>query len=156
MPVHSLPGFVDVAKALAHPARLRILAMLRGGPLCVCQLTAVLELAASTVSAHLSQLRRSGLLAERKQGKWVEYRLTDDTQIRQTLRRLFPLFEHDARIEQDASIMRALREVPPETLCEAGLDLGAVGVLPHPRRRPRHKGRLSIAGPTRRTPLPRA
>ena len=58
----TLPAVVDAVKALAHPGRLRILAMLRGGDLCVCQLTAVLELAASTVSSHLSDLRRAGLV----------------------------------------------------------------------------------------------
>ena len=75
--MQNLPELVRVHKALAHPVRLRILAMLRRGPLCVCQMTAVLQLAASTVSAHLSDLRRSDLVVERKDGKWVEYRLAD-------------------------------------------------------------------------------
>ena len=77
-----LPELVRIHKALAHPVRLRILAMLRRGPLCVCQMTAVLQLAASTVSAHLSDLRRSDLVLERKAGKWVEYRLADDASAR--------------------------------------------------------------------------
>jgi DNA-binding transcriptional ArsR family regulator len=67
----SLSATVHVAKALAHASRLRILAMLSGGELCVCQMTAVLRLAPSTVSAHLSDLRRSGLVVERKDAKWV-------------------------------------------------------------------------------------
>jgi DNA-binding transcriptional ArsR family regulator len=41
--------------------RPRIVAMLRGGELCVCQLTAVLDLAASTVSARLTDLKRAAL-----------------------------------------------------------------------------------------------
>ena len=48
-----------VLKAAGHPARLRILNMLRPGALCVCQITAVLQLAASTVSAHLAELNHS-------------------------------------------------------------------------------------------------
>ena len=60
----TLPTVIDAVKALAHPGRLRILAMLRGGDLCVCQMTAVLELAASTVSSHLSDLRRAGLVTD--------------------------------------------------------------------------------------------
>ena len=74
-PRTTLPTLVDAVKALAHPGRLRMLAMLRGGDLCVCQMTAVLELAASTVSSHLSDLRRAGLVTERKSGKWVHYHL---------------------------------------------------------------------------------
>ena len=55
-----LSATVHALKALAHPGRLRILAMLRGGELCVCQMTAVLDLAASSVSAHLADLKRAG------------------------------------------------------------------------------------------------
>src|SRR4030042_1452469 len=54
---------VDVLKALAHPVRLRILAMLRGGELCLCQMRAVLDLAASPLSPHLADLTRAGLVA---------------------------------------------------------------------------------------------
>ncbi len=54
-----LSNQVDRYKALGHPVRLRILAMLRDGGLCVCQITAVLGLASSTVSAHLAELRRA-------------------------------------------------------------------------------------------------
>jgi DNA-binding transcriptional ArsR family regulator len=141
MPVRSIDGFVDLAKALAHPARVRVLAMLREGPLCVCQLTAVLELAASTVSAHLSELRRSGLVAEEKHGKWVEYRLTEDAQVDRTLRQLFPLVQRDPRVREDATIVRALRRVPLDTLCRAGLNLEAVGVVTKTRRSRREAGR---------------
>ncbi len=64
-----------VAKALAHPARIRLLAMLDGGELCSCQLAAVLGLAQSTVSAHMAELRRAGLVEEDKRGRWVYSRL---------------------------------------------------------------------------------
>ena len=72
-----LARLVQVQKAMGHPVRLRLLAMLRGGPLCVCQMTVVVKLAASTVSEHLSELRKAGLVVERKDGRWVEYRLSD-------------------------------------------------------------------------------
>jgi len=70
-----LSDIVHVHKALGHPARLRIVAMLRSGELCACQITAVLQLAPSTVSSHLAELRRAGLLTERKDGRWIHYRL---------------------------------------------------------------------------------
>src|ERR1035437_10446284 len=70
-----LSAATAAAKALGHPARLRLLAMLSGGPLCVCQMTAVLGAAPSTVSEHLRELKRAGLLVEEKDGKFVSYRL---------------------------------------------------------------------------------
>jgi DNA-binding transcriptional ArsR family regulator len=103
----TLPTLVDAVKALAHPGRLRLLAMLRGGDLCVCQLTAVLELAASTVSSHLSDLRRAGLVTERKSGKWVHYHLVTTG----------PL----------ADLVYDIRRIPLETLCRTGFDGKAAG-----------------------------
>jgi len=67
-----------VAKALADENRLRALAALRGGELCVCQLIELLDLAASTVSKHMSVLKGARLVEGRKEGRWVHYRLADD------------------------------------------------------------------------------
>ena len=78
MTIHSLRGSVDGLKALAHPVRLRILSLLRGAELCVCQVTEVVGLAPSTISEHRSLLCRSDIIVERKEGKWVCYTLTDD------------------------------------------------------------------------------
>jgi DNA-binding transcriptional ArsR family regulator len=117
---------VDVYKALGHPVRLRILAMLRTGELCACQITAVLKLAPSTVSAHLAELRRAGVVVERKESRWVIFRHAQGAQalIAQALASL----AGDARIEADARIVRHLRRVPLEKLCRADLDLARVGI----------------------------
>lgn len=64
-------------KALADETRLRILALLTEGELCVCDMVAVLELPQSTVSRHLSYLKNTGWLIDRRQGLWVHYRLAD-------------------------------------------------------------------------------
>ena len=126
----ALPGVVDAVKALAHPGRLRILAMLRGGDLCVCQLTAVLGLAASTVSSHLSDLRRAGLLAERRDGKWVHYQLVRSGPLADLVRQTLRLVEEDDRLEQDARVVDDLRRVPLETFCNMGFDRTTVGLVP--------------------------
>jgi len=60
-------------KALSDSNRLRILKMLQTKSLCVCEITNILNLAASTVSKHLSILRESGFIIEEKEGKWVNY-----------------------------------------------------------------------------------
>ncbi len=62
-------------KALADETRLRALACLGGGELCLCQLVELLELAPSTVSKHLAILHQAGLVERRKQGRWHFYRL---------------------------------------------------------------------------------
>ncbi|MFH2052127.1 MAG: metalloregulator ArsR/SmtB family transcription factor [bacterium] len=66
--------FVDVAKALSDSGRVRIFCALRGGELCVCQITELLGLATSTVSKHMAILRRAHLVESRKDGRWVYYR----------------------------------------------------------------------------------
>ena len=68
-----------IFKALSDPARLRLLKMLEARPLCVCEITAVLGLATSTVSKHLSILRDAGLILDEKENKWVNYRLHSET-----------------------------------------------------------------------------
>jgi ArsR family transcriptional regulator len=138
-----LGAVVEVAKALGHPARLRMVAMLRDGELCVCQLTSVLGLSASTVSAHLSDLRRARLVSEEKRGKWVYYRLSDDQSMRRLITEVLRLLTDDPRLREDARVIDALRSVPVDDLCRARLDLTAVGVKPLARlaargRIPRH------------------
>lgn len=123
-----LPQLVETAKGLAHPARLRILAMLAGGELCVCQLTAVLELAPSTVSQHLSVLARGGLVADRRAGKLVFYRLEEGGAAGGLLEAVIVRLEGDARVRADRGLVRRLRRVSVERLCAADLDLAAIGV----------------------------
>jgi len=125
MSTPTLAPLVDTYKALAHPARLRILAMLRGGELCVCQVTAVLGLAASTVSAHLAELRRAGLVDEQKEGRWVRYRLREGAG---DLGPLWPRLDADPQAQADTALLVRLRRVPLETLCRADLDLSRLGI----------------------------
>ncbi len=86
-------------KALSDETRLRILALLCRGELCVCELMAVLELPQSTVSRHLAYLRNASLVLDRRQGVWMYYRLApgEDSLHRELLdllaRRLEPLPE---------------------------------------------------------------
>jgi ArsR family transcriptional regulator, arsenate/arsenite/antimonite-responsive transcriptional repressor len=63
----------NIFKALSDKNRLRILKMLQIKPLCVCEITEVLQLAASTVSQHLSLLKKEGFIIEERDGKWVNY-----------------------------------------------------------------------------------
>ncbi len=122
MTASSLPDLVQVYKALGHPARLRIVAMLRTGELCACQITVVLGLAPSTVSAHLAELRRSGLITERKDGRWVYYRLGQSEDATEISEWLCQRVRRDPQICSDAAVVRQLRAMPVEELCRMGLD----------------------------------
>ncbi len=123
-----LADLVQTYKALGHPARLRIVAMLRTGELCACQITAVLDLAPSTVSAHLAELRRAGLLTERKDGRWVYYRLSESDEIREIIQSVSQRIKRDPQIRDDAAAVRRLRSVPIEKLCRADLDISRLTV----------------------------
>jgi ArsR family transcriptional regulator len=62
-------------RACSDPIRLRILALLREGELCVCDLVEVLRLPQPTVSRHLSYLRRACLVQTREERSWNFYTL---------------------------------------------------------------------------------
>jgi len=64
-------------KALSEEPRLRILALLLNGELCVCDLMAVLQLPQSTISRHLAYLRNTGWVKGRRRGVWMYYRLAE-------------------------------------------------------------------------------
>ena len=67
-----------VLKALADPARLRLLSLIQSSPdgeACVCDLTAPIGLSQPTVSHHLRILTESGLLEREKRGVWAYYRM---------------------------------------------------------------------------------
>lgn len=118
-----LTRLVQVHKAIGHPVRLRILAALRSGPLCVCQMTAIVKLAASTVSEHLSELRKAGLITDRREGRWVEYRLSDAALRDGTLEPIWTALEADPEAKADGVLTRELRKIPVDELCSVGLDL---------------------------------
>ncbi len=102
--------------------------MLATGELCVCQMTSVLGLAPSTVSQHLAVLSRGGLVAERKEGKLVFYRLRDDLPPAELLSPWLARLSEDVAVRADRAEITRLRRIPIATLCAAELDLVALGV----------------------------
>jgi ArsR family transcriptional regulator len=117
-------------KVLAHPARLRLLAMLRSGGLCVCQAAAAMGSPFSTVSEHLGELKRAGLVVESREGRWVTYCLAATPEARVHLKHVFALIGADAVIRRDDRVVRRVRRLPPADLCDAGLDLRRFGLEP--------------------------
>lgn len=108
---------VDLMKTLAHPMRLRILALLREGEMCVCQVVEILGVATSTVSEHLTELRKAGLLAERKEGRWVYYGLSPRPELEGLLQALWPHVDAVGQVEEDRASARVIRGIPLEVTC---------------------------------------
>ncbi len=62
---------------LGNPVRIRILAAIGSGEVCVCHLEAVLKKRQAYISQHLMALRDQGILETRREGKYVFYRISD-------------------------------------------------------------------------------
>ncbi len=68
---------LQLFKGLSDETRLKLVLLLREkGELCVCELTLILKESQPKVSRHLALLRESGLLIDRRDGKWIHYRLS--------------------------------------------------------------------------------
>ena len=72
-----MKDFLKVMKALADPNRVRIVKMLQHETMCVCEMQAALQIAQPSVSKHLRILEEADLVTHRKDGMWVNYRLSD-------------------------------------------------------------------------------
>ena len=99
---------IKVFKALSDSNRLRILKMLENKPLCVCEITEILQLASSTVSKHLSILREADLIFDEKDGKWVNYALNRD--IDDTIKKQI-LFVLKNGLLKDETVLKDLKKV---------------------------------------------
>jgi ArsR family transcriptional regulator, arsenate/arsenite/antimonite-responsive transcriptional repressor len=143
-PAASHRQLVAAAKAVAHPARLRILAMLQEGALCVCQMATILELAPSTVSGHLNDLRRTGLVTETKAGKLVYYGLEPASPFAPWLERTLALVRHDEQVVRDSALIGKVRAVPIPLLTRGEITLADI------------RRRRATAAPPMPDALPRA
>ncbi|HYE14857.1 MAG TPA: metalloregulator ArsR/SmtB family transcription factor [Pyrinomonadaceae bacterium] len=83
-------------KALADRTRLRLLNLMGDGEVCVCYFVEVLGASQPKISRHLAYLRRAGVVAARREGKWIHYRV------------VAPEDPHAARVFEE--VMRWLRE----------------------------------------------
>ncbi len=71
-----------MVKALAHPTRLRMLALLREGDRCACEFGPLLGLRQANVSQHLAVLRKAHLVSTRRDGVRIMYSLSDERMTR--------------------------------------------------------------------------
>jgi ArsR family transcriptional regulator len=85
-------------RALADPTRLRLVNLIADREICVCYLVEVLRTSQPKISRHLAYLRKAGIAAARREGKWMHYRL------------VVPMDEAATRILRET--LKHLREKP--------------------------------------------
>lgn len=144
----SLRAYENVLKAVADPTRVRILKMLEGGELCVCQVIAVIGLGQSTISKHLFLLKSAGLVKDRRDRKWIHYSLDRNAAppyAVRTLRNLKGWLNDDPVVLKDRERTALARAIGPVAICERGLTLPArrrAGAsVPSPRKKAEPGGR---------------
>lgn len=109
-------GTVDVRtisrlfKVLGDETRLRIVALLSHGELCVCHLERALGLSQPNISRHLGILRASRVVTDRREGNWVYYRLLeqDDPNCARQLEVLIQSFAKQDVLRRDVKKLRTV------------------------------------------------
>ena len=112
---------LDITKALADGNRLRVLLALREGELCVCQIVALLRLAPSTTSKHMSILRQARLVESRKEGRWMYYRLPDrdaPKAVKEAVAWVRRYLADAPQIVRDEKELKRILRMDPEELCK--------------------------------------
>ncbi|HBW36332.1 helix-turn-helix transcriptional regulator [Desulfosporosinus sp. BICA1-9] len=90
-----LEEMVEGFKVLGDKTRLRILLLLQGRELCVCDLTEVFEISQPGVSQHMRRLRQTGFVNERRGGQWTYYSLNMRNPLIGLILPMFPKVEED-------------------------------------------------------------
>ena len=80
-----MKNLLEIFKTLSDETRLRILKLLEHGELCVCGLVAALDMIQPKVSFHLGVLKEARFITDRRQGKWIYYRIDDSDLFRRFL-----------------------------------------------------------------------
>jgi ArsR family transcriptional regulator, arsenate/arsenite/antimonite-responsive transcriptional repressor len=112
---------MNITKALADENRVRMLLALQDGELCVCQITGLFGLAASTISKHLSILHQAGLLDSRKNGRWMHYSLPGkgaSAPAREAIGWVIKALAGDPRAVADAARLKKVLAMDPAELCK--------------------------------------
>ena len=93
----------ELFKALADRTRLRLINLLGDDEVCVCFFVEVLKLNQPKISRHLAYLRRAGVVAARREGKWMHYRIVEppDPRAANIFREVRASLANDAGMKRD-------------------------------------------------------
>ena len=119
MKIMELEDFTDLMKAMSDSNRVRILQLLSGGELCVCQILEVLDIAPSTLSKHISVLKNVKIIKSRKSGRWIYYRLSDKCS--EAAGKIVELasfaLEDDEQVLRDREVLEIVKKCSPDEIC---------------------------------------
>ena len=113
-----ISGLETMFRALADQTRLRILALLASGEVCVCNIHGSLGIPQPTASRHLAYLRKAGLVATRRSGLWVHYRLAepDDPAATAVLKAAVDALGQTRHVPADRKRLSGLTSIPLRVL----------------------------------------
>lgn len=94
---------VTLFQALGDPTRLRLLNLMAAGEVCVCYFVEIFDEPQPKISRHLAYLRRAGLVAARRDGKWMHYGMVmpSDTAQAQVLKAVLAVLANDRGMQRD-------------------------------------------------------
>lgn len=93
----------EIFKLLGDETRLQILDVLYNGPVCVCQITGLLEEPQAKVSRHLAKLRDADLVKTIRKDQFIEYRINDSNDFLMQIMKLVQLQHQDLSLEKTRS-----------------------------------------------------
>lgn len=112
-----LETLIEQVKAVSHPLRMRVLALLEPAELCVCQVAEVLGVPQSSVSEALKELRRAGFVRERKAGRRVYVSVVSRHKAPPLLRGILIEASLVAEIQRDRALALDTKPVPKPAAC---------------------------------------
>ncbi|WP_048062023.1 ArsR/SmtB family transcription factor [Methanocorpusculum labreanum] len=109
-----------IFKACGDTTRLRILALLQGNELCVCEIEAALSLSQPNASRSLTILKNAGIIQSRKQAQWTYYKISDDfaAAFPDLSKALEKICAGLPTTNADKALLQKLREMHSSTPCD--------------------------------------
>lgn len=132
------PALEILFRALADRTRLRLLNLMRDQELCVCYFVQILQTTQPKISRHLAYLRRAGIVAARRQGTWMHYRMVVPQEARAAgiLKEVLASLGEDREMQRDRARLNtaccapqkfvSLLDAPPPVKVEGKFEEGAV------------------------------
>jgi ArsR family transcriptional regulator len=104
--------------ALADRTRLRLLNLMRDGEVCVCFFAETLETNNPKISRHLSYLKRAGIVAGRREGKWIHYRIQepDNKKGKEVFAGIMEMLKEDKEMQTDREQLLKVCCVPQQPI----------------------------------------
>jgi ArsR family transcriptional regulator len=97
------PSLDQLFRALGDPTRLRLLNLMADQEICVCYFTEVIGAPQPKISRHLAYLRKAGIVAARREGKWMHYSLAvpSNPQVASVLKSVLEALQRDKALQRD-------------------------------------------------------